>query len=202
MNRISVPGEAIPYIRMHRTNLEGNIPARYAEAVAEDFAGMVPYLPPAIDAMLDIGCGMAGIDVLFWREYCPRLFLLDGNGMTEARTGFHERMDYYNSLPITRRLLEMNGVPPEHISTALPERCDLVISLFSWGFHYPVSTYLPLVKTVLHPGGRLILDIDKRNDGSAALRADFEIVGVLSDLGTARRVCLQRRSEDDRSAAG
>jgi SAM-dependent methyltransferase len=196
MNRISVPGEAIPYIRLHRTNLEGNIAARYAEAVAEDFKGMTPYLPPAIDALLDIGCGMAGIDVLFWREYCPRLFLLDGNGMTEVRTGFHERMGYYNSLPIARRLLEMNGVPPEHISTALPERCDLVISLFSWGFHYPVSTYLPLVRRVLRPGGRLILDICKRHDGRAELAEDFEPVGVLDSVGTAERVCFERRSDD------
>lgn len=41
---------------------------------------------------------------------------------------------------------------------------DLVISLVSWGFHFPVSTYLDQVHDLLREGGRLILDLRKRKD--------------------------------------
>lgn len=161
---------------------------------------MAPYLPPTADAVLDIGCGMAGIDVLLWRLYRPRLFLLDGTGMAAVRTGFHGTLEWYNSMPIARKLLELNGVPTSRIVEGTPARCDLAISLLSWGFHYPVSTYLPLVKTVLSPGGRLILDIRKGTDGLAALEADFEMVGTVSSGGKVHRVCVQRRSENERNS--
>jgi len=46
-------------------------------------------------------------------------------------------------------------------------RCgiDVVISLISWGFHYPVETCLDRVHEMLNPGGRLILDVRKQTGG-------------------------------------
>jgi SAM-dependent methyltransferase len=190
---ILLPDAAIPYIRLQRTTLGPNLAVEYAEAIAKEFAAMVPFLPPEVESVLDIGCGMAGIDVLFWRHYQPDLYLLDGTGMTEERVGFHQTMKPYNSMKVARELLALNGVPAGRVSEGLPESCDLVISLFSWGFHYPVSVYLPLVKRVLWHGGRLLLDLRKGTGGEEALRADFDRVGVLPPWSKADRVCFERK---------
>ena len=52
---------------------------------------------------------------------------------------------------------------------------DVVISIISWGFHYPVSTYLEDVHEALVPGGVAILDIRNGTDGVAALRRRFHV---------------------------
>ena len=36
---------------------------------------------------------------------------------------------------------------------------DLILSLHSWGFHYPISVYLDSVIKVLAPNGKIIIDI-------------------------------------------
>lgn len=196
MAEIAVPHEAVPYIRWQRTNLENDadIKEAYSAEIAAEFAELEPYLPLAAVAVLDVGSGMAGIDVLFWRKYRARLFLLDGTGETDVRAGFQPEMRPYNSMPVARRLLEENGVPREEISEGWPFRCHVAVSLLSWGFHYPVSTYLPMVTRVLLPGGRLILDVRKGTDGLKALENDFDHVGTVRSGKKADRICVERRS--------
>ena len=69
----------------------------------------------------------------------------------------------------TRKFLLMNQVASNHIhlhridpDTTIP--CDVMISLLSWGFHYPVSTYSDLAVRSLRSGGTLILDVRKGTD--------------------------------------
>ena len=197
-----IPDEAVPFIRMHRTHLQGDLKTLYAADVARDFEMLRPYLPERATDILDIGCGMAGIDALLWRHYSnPTVHLLDGTGHTEVRIMFHPVMHPYNSMPIARRLLENNGVPDDHIVEWPPDPraavppCDLVISLLSWGFHYPVGTYLPLVERVLRPRGRLILDVRKGQQGLEAFAPSFEAVAVLSSTFKADRVCFTLRQQ-------
>lgn len=194
----SVPDAAVPYIEMHRTHLQGDLKQQYAQDVAADYALIAPYLPAKAAATLDIGCGMAGIDVLLWRHYGdPVVNLLDGTGDTAVRILFHPTMSPYNSMPVARALLEANGVPPKRIvewapdPSLTPPPCDLVVSLLSWGFHYPVATYLPLVERCLRPGGRLILDVRRGVGGLEALDERLWCVAVLSSTTKADRVCYE-----------
>ena len=131
-----VPDAALPYIEMHRTHLHGDLKRLYAEDVTRDYEMMKPYLPEKAAATLDIGCGMAGIDVLLWRHYAnPVIHLLDGTGDTDVRILFHQTMSPYNSMPVARQLLEGNGVPADRTVQWAPDpaqtlpRCDLVLSL-------------------------------------------------------------------------
>ena len=44
-------------------------------------------------------------------------------------------------------------------NVAALEKVDIVMSLLSWGFHYPIEVYSSTVRQLLKPGGRLILTI-------------------------------------------
>ncbi|MCC7486077.1 MAG: hypothetical protein IT529_13975 [Burkholderiales bacterium] len=197
---LKVPDAALPYIGMHRTHLAGDLKAAYAADVARDFEMIRPHLPARADATLDIGSGMAGIDVLLWRHYGnPVVNLLDGTGHTEVRVLFHEAMSPYNSMAVARLLLEENGVPGERIVEWPPDpdasvpRCEFVLSLLSWGFHYPVAAYLTLVERCLAPGGRVLLDVRKDTDGLDLLDAHLEPVTVIDSGAKADRVCYEKR---------
>ncbi len=195
---LTVPDAALPYIEMHRTHLRGDLKQLYAEDVARDYELMKPCLPAKAAATLDIGCGMAGIDALLWRHYGnPVVNLLDGTGDSDVRILFHQTMSPYNSMPVARQLLEGNGVPADRIVEWAPDpalslpQCDLVLSLLSWGFHFPVATYLPLVERCLRPGGRLILDVRKGVGGLDELDQRLWCVAILSSTEKAHRACYE-----------
>jgi SAM-dependent methyltransferase len=200
LDQITVPDAALPFIAMHRTHLRGDLKQQYAADVRQDFEMLRPHLPLDASATLDIGCGMAGIDALLCRHYRnPAIHLLDGTGHTDVRVLFHPVMKPYNSMPIARKLLETNGVAGDRIfewppdpAAAVPQ-CDLVLSLLSWGFHYPVTTYLALAENVLTPGGRLILDVRKGFRGMETITARLELVSVISTTVKADRACFRKK---------
>ncbi len=151
-----------------------------SRAVEEDFIEMMQCeyesiraeLPAAPTRILDIGCGVAAIDALLFRHYSGRsdleFILLDRSELAgPPRYGFSTRREFYNSLSVARTLLRTNGVSLARVHTleapdANPCRlpaADLIVSLASWGFHYPVSTYLEPTWNALSVGGVLILDV-------------------------------------------
>ena len=73
----------------------------------------------------------------------------------------------------------------------LPEALDLVISLISWGFHYPVAVYADQVREILRPGGRVILDVRKGTDGREQLEARFPRVLQISETRKKERLCAE-----------
>lgn len=118
--------------------------ANYEISVENDFSMIEPYLPEKVTSILDIGCGMAGIDVHLKRKYPDaRLELLDGDGETPVYN-FNDSCTPYNSREATEELLLANGVAVDrwhNIGTKDQLEADLVVSLISWGFHYPLSAY-------------------------------------------------------------
>jgi SAM-dependent methyltransferase len=171
--------------------------------MAREYEEIRPHLPRRAVAILDIGCGVGGIDIFLHRHYgTPHLYLVD---RTEtARTvwyGFEEKGAFYNSFEATRRLLVKNGVPESALrfrevgedgQLDVPEEVDLVVSLISWGFHYPVEAYADQVVALLRPGGRVILDVRKGTDGRAELEARFPRVSVISETRKKERVVAER----------
>lgn len=141
MRDFVVPREAWHYIAMHRTHIE---PSKYAEDVKKDFEQIEPYLPETVNSILDIGCGMAGIDVFLKRKYPDaKLYLLDGDG-EKFGAGWNKKLEPFSSRSIAEKLLKANGVEVDgwyDIGTPEKLAADLVISLLSWGFHYPLDTY-------------------------------------------------------------
>lgn len=131
----------------------------YAADVAADFRMIAPHLPNRVRSIIDIGCGMAGIDVYLKRRYPhARLTLLDGNGEKPVY-GFSARCAPYGNRRAANALLAANGVRADRwleAGHAGELRADLVISLLSWGFHYPLSAY--------RVRGRCVADINRSNE--------------------------------------
>jgi SAM-dependent methyltransferase len=170
--------------------------------MAREYEEIRPHLPRRAVAILDIGCGVGGIDVLLHRHYgTPRLYLADRTETSgEVYYGFAERGAFYNSLDATRRLLLTNGVPERAMRFRevgaecrldVPEALDLVISLISWGFHYPVAVYADQLRALLRPGGRVILDARKGTDGRAQLEKRFPRVTTISETRKKERLSAE-----------
>jgi len=167
-----------------------------------EYEDIKSWLPGKCSAILDIGCGCGGIDVLLYRHYkCDRridFYLLDKTSIArEIYYDFEERGAFYNSFDVTQRLLFQNGIPTEnmHFLEVTPDYrinarvgIDLVISLFSWGFHYPVSTYIDQVHDILRQGGHVIIDIRKNTDGLKELEQKFAKVQIISETKKRIRV--------------
>jgi SAM-dependent methyltransferase len=175
----------------------------FNQDMLREYLDIRPHLPPRAVAILDIGCGIGGIDVLLHRHYgTPRLYLADRNRTSnQIHYGFAEKGAFYNSFDATRRVLLANGVPEpalrfrevgEECRLDVPEDLDLVISLISWGFHYPVAMYAEQVHVLLRPGGRVILDVRKGTDGRAEMEARFRLVTVISETAKKERLVAER----------
>jgi hypothetical protein len=126
---------------------------RFNIDMQREYADIREWLPVGVTAILDVGCGLGGIDVLLFAHYQrdPGLhfYLLDRT-QTDAQItyGYKTRADFYNALDLTKQTLIGNGLPTESLTLVearddagidLPQQIDLVISLISWGFHYPVA---------------------------------------------------------------
>ena len=176
------------------------IKARYVADMDQEYQSMKAYLPPVCSRVLDIGCGVAGIDVFLRQHYQAQnqdqaqvlqFFLLDKSQLeTRVFYGFQSHAAFYNSLCVAKNVLVVNGIPDDNILTleaaddntiAIQDRIDLVISLISWGFHYPVQTYVQAVYQLLSEQGRLILDVRKKTDGLAILKDWFSVCDVIAE---------------------
>ena len=193
---LQVPADAAQFILIQRPYLIDAVGQAYAADVRRDYEELRPWLPPSAEHVLDIGAGMAGIDVLLYRHYGQvMLHLLDGTGVGKIKGGYAAAMQVYNSRSVAERFLAANGIPASHIRHWEPYQnhvieCDLLISLSSWGLHYPIAAYLETARRSLRPGGRLILDIRRQTDGEAELAAYFEPLAVLRDEAKFRRLVL------------
>lgn len=116
----------------------------YAADVKADFEQIEPYLPERVESILDIGCGLAGLDVYLKRKYPDAsLSLLDSDGENPVY-GWGDVNVPYGSRKAAEALLEANGVKVDRwVPAGTKERleADLVVSTVAWGFHFPLSTY-------------------------------------------------------------
>jgi hypothetical protein len=179
-----------------------NIIDRFQRSIHRDFRSIESALPPAATNILDIGCGLAAIDVFLYRHYIipsqPDLYLADFDETSK-------RIDYsygrsptrYNSLQIAREMLLDNDVPSQAIHFINPEdivraqdlpRFNLVISTLAWGFHFPVDAYAQAVFNLMADGGSLILDIRKGTDGIGQLEKLFRVTQIIEESETRQRV--------------
>ena len=147
--------------------------------------------------IVDVGCGFGLYNVHVSRHFAGEPFIVyfdnhrkapeSANGDKGRKTvsGWHnsaDKMSFYNNDPsCTREIAEGNGVPHAKIEQliavdanlrALSGSVDLIYSHMSWGYHYPVSTYVAAAFMALGPGGTLLLTV-----------RDPDAVAVAQDVG-------------------
>lgn len=137
--------------------------------------------------VLDIGSGSAGIHKYLAPAFpIKEVHLMDGGKTRRSQMGYNRdgTKAWRNVQDGVSRVKEM-GFDVEvfgyEASPRLTIPVDLIISMKSWGFHYPVRTYLQLAKRSLNPGGRIILDLRKRENQIETMAANFHLVEL--DVG-------------------
>lgn len=196
MHPIVVPDICIPLLKEQRTHYLKNPALEYSDELNVTFEGFERYLP-AGGKVLDIGCGMAGIDVLLAHHYKnqSKITIADKQGVSsEINCGYHEKAEAfsnYHDFKAALKLLEINGVNNVECIDLnfqkLPEgKFDIVISLLSWGFHYPIDTYHPN----LNIGGIIISDVRKNTKGIEQL-SKYGKVEIIKTSKKYERVVVQ-----------
>lgn len=142
------------------------------------------FLPINPTHVLDIGCGVGGIDIFIDKHYnSPKNLIFHLLDKTKKEDNiyydYHEKGAFYNSLSLARALLLENSISLHRVhiyevgddaAINVKEKVDFVISLLSWGFHYPVDVYIKQVFNLLKKDGMLILDIRKNTKGEDKIR--------------------------------
>lgn len=134
------------------------------------------YTLPDGAKILDIGCGI-GVNALLMHKYNPTwdITLLDGNDWkgqigkgAEFLDGHQEEYVTYNNWDITKNCIKRVHATPEKFEFLDLDsdwgQYDMIMSTWSYGFHYPLDTYWDKVLSSLNPGGRLLLDLYNETD--------------------------------------
>jgi len=155
-----------------------------------DLALLRPHLPRKAGRILDIGSGLAAIDIGLHQLYPAAHFYLLDRTELNVEYGIETEQAFYNSQAMAQELLRTNGVPlgQIHLLEATPDYkigvngVDLAISLFSWGWHYPLGAYAKAVAGAVTPGGVLIVDVRNWEGKDLLLKAfDLESWVMLQD---------------------
>lgn len=189
-----VPDCCLPLLKEQRTHYH-DIRREYGSEIARTFDTFADLLPERVEHILDIGSGMAGIDVALGKAYPgAALHLLDKQGVSPAiNAGFNATADafaHYNDFSAALALLAANGIENTVVChdmnvSPFPARTfDVVVSLLSWGFHYPISAYAPKCS------GLIVADVRKGTDGERQL-ARYGATQVVHEGRKYRRVAVQ-----------
>jgi SAM-dependent methyltransferase len=170
----------------------------YIADMEAEYSDIKSYLPSKAKNILDIGCGIGGINIFLSQHYKSQEtthYCLDKSQIDNIYYGFKERAAFYNSLEITREFLSVNGINKINLLPAndnntieTSEKFDLILSLISWGFHYPVEIYLDQAYTHLNGGGHLIIDIRKNTKGLNTIKEKFGNITTISETEKKTRI--------------
>jgi len=120
--------------------------------------------------VMDIGCGAAISDLLLY-SYIPSstFYLLDNEGEWPSfckpyDVSYTEDHPFYHSWKPVKDAIESSNFDLSRFnflspSDEFPKELDLVMSSFSWCYHYPKETYWSNVVDSLKIGGKLFLDV-------------------------------------------
>ena len=148
-------------------------PSEFAEAyrgtLKRDFETMQPVLPLMARRVLDVGSGLGGISIFLKRYYSAgrggsEAHLLDGKDDPPYHTQRGDDRTFSNE-EAARDFWQVNDTKLDGYHDASqrgglePFECDLVISLFSWCFHYAPAVYLDFVRACCNDKTVLIVDL-------------------------------------------
>lgn len=140
----------------------------------------------AISSVCDIGCGQGINNVYLNLDFQPSFTLVDIEQTDDQYHLWASDGSGYASLAAAKALLLRNGVDPDRVTTINPKKTkaditgqkfDLVTSLYSCGFHYPIDDYLQLFIETVENDGLVCLDMRRRylRRGSSALEAFMSV---------------------------
>lgn len=189
-DRFNIRPSVVKTLLLQRTEYQrpefaDRIPEAFFADMKAEFVELAPHLPEQASTILDIGGGLGAIDLFLLERYAswqPHLHLLDKNEISpDIEYFFRDTPAAYNLFDETNHFLTDNGVAPAQITQIdaaadgfpVVLRPDLVVSLLAWGYHFPLSVYLPAVLDCLRPGGCLVIDVRKGTNGVGDIMTAF-----------------------------
>lgn len=198
----TVHGPVLRWIEKFRRE---RISRLYYHDMQAELESLSPFLVRKPLNVLDIGCGIGGIDVLINNFCCGEVefYLLDKTEIDRIYYGMNSRAAFYNDFDLTSEFLQENGVSLERVHfieagesriRSIGQTFDLIFSLISWGFHYPLSTYLDEALSALAPTGVIVLDLRRSDGGLDVLQSRNDVdVSILVAHKKYDRVAIRRR---------
>lgn len=204
----------IPFLTYHHMVsfeariFRNRIKCLFSKDMLREYNSIRDFLPKKVEKVLDIGSGVAGIDAMVDRHYkeigiTADFYLLDRTKMdTDVFYGIKERASFYNSFAVSKLLLTKNAMKAERIHTQeatddskinFNTKFDLVMSFISWGFHYPVSTYIDQVYNLINAEGVLIIDVRKNSGGKELLESKFGNIKVIAERQKHERIVVYKK---------
>ena len=160
---------------------------RTEELFRREIEAIKDYLPKNVENIMDIGCGLGIINIYLNQIYNnqPNFFLLDKNRIDkEIKYGFSSEYESYNDLNQTKNLLLNNNINSLHTidvekDIKIENKIDLVISLKSMGYHYPIDQYLKLFRTCCDDNTCFIFDVSEGYYNASLLKKYFDVVDII-----------------------
>ena len=162
------------------------------------------FLPVSAENIMDIGCGLGIINIYLNKFFKKKtnFFLLDKNRIDKKiNYGFSSNYESYNDLNETKNILLENDVDSGCIylfdvekKFQINKKMDLVISLKSMGYHYPINTYIELFRNCCTKDTVFIYDIGDNQYDENYLKTIFDNVKIIYEEKTnnvLRRVCCK-----------
>ena len=147
------------------------------------------FLPEEPNNIMDIGCGLGIIDILLNNFYNNKVnfYLLDKNKIdSKISYGFSSNYESYNDLNETKNLLIKNRINISRLELfdvdkkiEINKKIDLVISLKSMGYHYPIDIYINLLKKCCGSDTVFIFDVSEGYLNNNSLKKYFEIIKII-----------------------
>lgn len=181
---------------------------RYTAKKRANFEAVDSYLSQPVGKLLDIGCGFAHESRWFAEKYGTELWLLDGDqqqnsnkpesasygnwNTTSDALYFYHTFDFLNAKLKELGTKNYHLVDANDINIPADVKFDVITSWLSCGHHYPVKTYIDLMKKHSHEHTRIILDIRCKGTSTNFIGVDgFEIVNVVSNAGGKKRATVE-----------
>ena len=171
----------------------------------KEFETFKKYLPNSVENIMDIGCGLGIINIYLneFFEKKPVFFLLDKNKVDRKITyGFSSNYESYNDLNETKNILLENNIDTSCMylfdvekQFVITKKMDLVISLKSMGYHYPINTYIELLRNCCTKDTVFIFDIGDNQYDENYLKKIFDDVKIIYEEKTnnvLRRLCCKK----------
>jgi len=172
---------------------------RYRERMAYEYASIKNWLPNDCHVTLDIGCGIGGIDIELARQHGTGIsHLLDGDGTGQRKNGLKEADKPWGDVTIAYDFVRANVLTGHVVKAHYPwkpfvDAVDCIISIRSWGHHYPVDTYLNLAKRTLSVGGCVIMDLRHPGAGREEMEENgFAFLGTAAQSEKCARLVFEK----------
>jgi hypothetical protein len=194
LSRIGMGKTYEEVVREQSKRNHAEIEKEYYKKVRESFERIKSHISSHTKSLLDIGSGIAGLDIYLWhllKKNNPQIYLLDKT-RSEKKIwySFSSNGAFYNSLHLAKQNLILNLIPHNRIKLIKApdngiiknlKNIDLVISTISWGYHYPVDLYIDSVISIMAKNGILILDVRKNTGGLETLASKFNHISIINE---------------------